>query len=471
MLKHVHISPLRNRLDSISLRSSATLSSSSSCTTSLCGSPEPHSDTQLNTQSRSSSYTSLTESISQTTLKVYTACLRLDIEYKTLAVSWDSTAKQIVTQVLRRCKMRHRDPRLFYLSMEVRIRRADARTMLTLDDSARPAMLQACHPAGESKFHLQMKSGGLIRVHTSALQQTSQYKSLLISEQTTSDELLTLLLSCYNSTEPVEEFSLYEVCPDQEYQRKLHPDDLPLRAQIQRNQKGENCHFLVRRIRNLSRRTIKLEDTEALTKLNYSMTLIPSTPTEMSQTVTDIKPLECLTENTKASSSSTSSPSSSSSTPSSIAVFKSKFSKLESCLCKLSLRCDYNDEVDVNGNVVSPQKFQRNSSPPIQHCIHCKRKSSIMLKGFHEPLKHNPSTSAKKDDKSSTSSTYNPVYNVREIRSVGNSFSSLGIDKKLMELDAKTLSSLSSSSRRHSVAVDEIVNAHPSKGIGNYLYI
>lgn len=38
----------------------------------------------------------------QTTLKVYTACLRLDIEYKTLAVSWDTTARQIVTQVLRR---------------------------------------------------------------------------------------------------------------------------------------------------------------------------------------------------------------------------------------------------------------------------------------------------------------------------------------------------------------------------------
>lgn len=47
--------------------------------------------------------------------------------------------------------MRHRDPRLFYLSMEVRIRRASARTMLALDENARPAMLQACHPTGESR--------------------------------------------------------------------------------------------------------------------------------------------------------------------------------------------------------------------------------------------------------------------------------------------------------------------------------
>lgn len=352
--------------------------------------------------------------------------------------------------------MRHRDPRLFFLSMEVRIRRADARTMLVLDDSARPAMLQACHPSGESKFHLQMKSGGLIRVHTSALQQTSQYKSLLISEQTTSDELLGLLISCYNSTEPVEEFSLYEVCPDQEYQRKLHPDDLPLRAQVQRNQKGENCHFLVRRIRNLSRRVLTLDTNEPSAKANYTMTLTPSSPS------TDkVKPLESSsptaatpTEITKTLSSPSSS-STFSSSPSSIAVFKSKFTKLESCLCKLTLR---NDDVDVNGNVVSPQKCQCNSSPKIQHCIHCNRKSS------------NSSSSAV--DKSTSSNSYNPVYNIRAIRTVGNSFSSLGSDKKLMEMGAvSVVASSSAISRRHSVAVDEAVNTHPPMGIGNYIYI
>lgn len=137
--------------------------------------------------------------------------------------------------------MRQRDPRLFYLSMEVTVRRAGVKTLLVLDDEARPAILQACHPKGDSRFvfvanfifaskrnvlweinlrnlfifmfrfYLQLKPGGLIKVHTSVLQPTSQYKSLLISEETTSDELLTLLLSSYNSSEPVEQFSLYEV--------------------------------------------------------------------------------------------------------------------------------------------------------------------------------------------------------------------------------------------------------------------
>lgn len=38
----------------------------------------------------------------QTTIKVYTGCLRLDIEYKTLGIRWDTTSKDIVTQILRR---------------------------------------------------------------------------------------------------------------------------------------------------------------------------------------------------------------------------------------------------------------------------------------------------------------------------------------------------------------------------------
>ncbi|CAG9797170.1 unnamed protein product [Chironomus riparius] len=453
MLKHVHISPLRNRSDSISLRSSTSFSSAnSSCATSLCGSPEPSSEYELKTSSRSSSYSSLSESVPQTTLKVYTACLKLDIEYKTLAVSWDTTARQIVTQVLRRCKMRHRDPRLFFLSMEVRIRRADARTLLTLDDSARPAMLQACHPSGESKFHLQMKAGGLIRVHTSALQQTSQYKSLLISEQTTSDELLSLLLSCYNSTEPVEDFSLYEVCPEQEYQRKLHPDDLPLRAQILRNQKGDACHFLVRRIRNMARRSVQLDIQNNNQKQNYSIDISSSLSPAMAQKIDEI---------------SIKSPSTSSIQSSSPSIVKSTFTKLESCFGKLNAltRYDQSSMPDVNGNVIQqqkqsqPRKCQCNMSST-QKCNYC---SQRLMKGFNDSLMHSEPSLIK-------SPTYNPVYNIREIRTAQNSFSAFGNDKKMIDLD---LSSRKAISRRHSVAVDEIeiVNSHPSRGIGNYVYI
>lgn len=60
------------------------------------------------------------------------------------------------------------------------------------------------------------------------------------------DELIALLLNCYSSKERVEQFSLYEVNPDKEQQRKLHPDDSPLQVQ-QMWLPSNHCHFLVRR--------------------------------------------------------------------------------------------------------------------------------------------------------------------------------------------------------------------------------
>lgn len=96
----------------------------------------------------------------------------------------------------------------------------------------------------------------------------SKYKSLLISERTTVDELIAILLNCYSSKETVERFSLYEVCTPfvpgfrvgghelvflgfqvsqaEEYQRKLHHDDMPLNVQC-RWPPGSDYIFLLKR--------------------------------------------------------------------------------------------------------------------------------------------------------------------------------------------------------------------------------
>ncbi|CAO1351227.1 unnamed protein product [Diamesa hyperborea] len=500
MLKHVHISPLRNRSDSISLRSS---SSSSSCASSICGSPEPPNDSHTRTPSRASSYSSLNESVPQTTLKIYTACLRLDIEYKTLGVPWDTTARHIVSQLLRRCKMRHRDPRLFYLSMEVRIRRASARTMLALDENARPAMLQACHPAGESRFHLQMKTGGLIRVHTSALQPTSQYKSLLISEQTTSDELLGLLLTCYNSIEPVEQFSLYEVCPDQEYQRKLHADDLPLSTQLQRNQKGENCHFLVRRNPNFSRRLLMSLNDQSTVKYRYSLAIPSLSITDDTKSSTTSIIINDMKSATAAAAVAASTTTKDINNNNNILNNTSKADTKNTLLPKSSsFDCYKNSTRTANDNIITNNNITTNNTPTttnkssmsnssssssllhcqciINHhvCNACNRKT--VIKNFQEltlsttsttlSISKIPPTSA--FTKQPASSSYNPVYNIREIRTNGNSFSSLGSDKKIMDIDISSGQSMRTiTNRRHSMAVDEAVNSNPSLGIGNFVYI
>ncbi|XP_072390053.1 uncharacterized protein rau [Diabrotica undecimpunctata] len=229
MMKHVQLSPYRSRADTVSLSSTVSYGSLS---------PEP-------LGSRSSSYSSLNESV-QTTIKVYARCLRPDIEYKTLSITFQTTCKEVVATLLGKYKMKHRDPKLFYLSMEVTVRKAGVKTHLALDEEARPAVLQSCHPKGDSKFSLQTRRGGLVKIYDSALNNNSQYKSLLISARTTSDEVISLLLTCSNSKERVEQFSIYEVNTDREQQRKLHPDDRPLQVQ-QTWLPSHQCHFLIRR--------------------------------------------------------------------------------------------------------------------------------------------------------------------------------------------------------------------------------
>jgi len=231
MLKHVQLSPYRTRsADTFSLSSNTSYSSLS---------PEPLS-------SRSSSYSSLSDASPSTTIKVYARCLRPDIEYKTLSITFQTTCREVVHSLLSKYRMRHRDPNLFYLTMEVTVRKAGVRTVLVLDEEARPAALQSCQPRGDSRFALQTRRGGLVKIYDSVLMPGSQYKSLLISCRTTVDELIQILLNCYNSKDRVEQFSLYEVCKSQESQRKLHPDDRPLEVQA-RWLPPHEYHFLVRR--------------------------------------------------------------------------------------------------------------------------------------------------------------------------------------------------------------------------------
>lgn len=265
MLKHVQLSPYRTRATDSpgpnSISSESTTIRRPVSTRFRRNSQEkqsPSSDAASTTSaeppssllsSRSSSYCSLNEtpvphSFPTTTIKVYAKCLRSDIEYKTLGITYQTTCREVVTTLLKKFRMRHRDPNLFYLTMEVTVRTAGIRTILPLDEEARPAALQSCHPRGDSRFALQTRKGGLVKIYDGDVVPGSLYKSLLVSERTTADEIIQILLDCYNSHERVERFSLYEVCEEQEYRRKLHPDDCPL--QVQRTWTGDvGFHFRI----------------------------------------------------------------------------------------------------------------------------------------------------------------------------------------------------------------------------------
>jgi len=119
---------------------------------------------------------------------------------------------------------------------------------LTLEDEARPAELQSCHPWGECKFTLQMRKGGLVRIHDSILMAESKYKCLLISEQTTARDVIKLLFHCYGLDDSLDKYCLYEHIPP--VQRKLEPDEFPVYVQSQWTNSEK------------SRLVLRLEDTE-----------------------------------------------------------------------------------------------------------------------------------------------------------------------------------------------------------------
>ncbi|XP_022238174.1 uncharacterized protein LOC106478480 [Limulus polyphemus] len=241
MLKHVHLSssglsPYRCRTparDTVSLNSTLSFSS--------CSGHDPLSSRSSSTSSLHD--VSLSPKSPKVVVKVYARVLSVDVEYKTLSIGPQTTSKEVVCMLLNKFRMKHRDPNLYYLAMEVWIRKTGLpiRTVMVLDDEAKPGELQACHPRSEIRFFhstppvcrflLQMRRGGLVKVYDSCLMTGSLYKSLLISDRTTTEEVIQLLLHCYNSKERPNKFSLFEISSVQKYERKLHQHDYPLLVQ------------------------------------------------------------------------------------------------------------------------------------------------------------------------------------------------------------------------------------------------
>lgn len=261
----------------------------------------------------------------------------------------------------------------------------------------------------------------------------------------------------------------------------MHPDDLPLRAQQQRVQKGEKCHFIVRKNPHYPRRRQLLPPIiETKSIINGTGT---NNDTNHNQNHNDaLKIFNMGTETT-------------------------------------------NDDVDENANSQRYISLYANETPQIckmcrnnfRSCEFCNKN---VAKKLSTRLTRMPTTdnllgvSDTSIDTSTTTMhtmTYNPVYNIREIRTVCNSFSSFGIDKKLLDVDRhniKTItlpnnittaaaaaaavisscSNISSSSINNNTnslinsqstlnttvttsIVQEAVNNNPAKGYGSYIYI
>lgn len=254
--------------DSLSLNSSDSFFSANSGRTSS-RSWSSNASSNSNATNASTGSNSSTSEPASTTIKIFAKCLRSDIEYKTISVSSRATCKEVVNLLLSKYRMRHRDPNLFYLTMEVTVRRWSGmplRSLLVLEDGARPAQLALCRPPGDSRFALQMRRGGVIKVHDTVLMPGSQYKSLLVSDRTTAEEVVQLLLNCYDRRENKHYYAIHEVRRSPNYNdRILLPDEKPLEVKSKwpRDRQAEFVFVLRRNMSQaLSLRRLSLRNGE-----------------------------------------------------------------------------------------------------------------------------------------------------------------------------------------------------------------
>ena len=158
-------------------------------------------------------------------IRVYAKCLRSDIEYRTVRIDSSTTAKMLIQGLLTKFKLKHVDPKLFYLTMDVTIE-AIKQTVIKISDDDKLARLLLCNPWSDSKITLRSKAGGFIKVYDNVIMTDSVYKSIRVSFETTVGEVIHIVIGCCNSDLPTEDFCLIE--SGDEISRLMRLEERPL---------------------------------------------------------------------------------------------------------------------------------------------------------------------------------------------------------------------------------------------------
>lgn len=294
-------------------------------------------------------------------------------------------------------------------------------------------------------------------------------------------------------------FRRSQVCPSQEYQRKLHPDDLPLRAQLQRVQKGEKCHFLVRKNPHYPRRKLQLtpivESTKSMQLNHHHHHLhqhqhhhLGITSSTSKDTINECPQCILLNNNnnvnttnnnnntTTTTSTTTTTNNSKESNNTTMDVLQTTryISPYTSNTLTSSITAATINASEIATTADRFCKMCRNS---FRSCEFCNK--NVTSKLSTRLPRTNVSNGITTGTLIGTTTTYNPVYNIREIRGVCNSFSALSIDKKLLDVDRSTkalsfsgaLLANTAATTAANTIVQEAVNNNPAKGYGNYVYI
>ena len=101
--------------------------------------------------------------------------------------------------LLSKFKLKHVDRNMFFLTMEVTIEKGKT-TMIRISEDDILSEMMKCNPWRDSKLRLSSKPGGFIRVYDTVIMPDSVYKSLYISSDTTVRDVISIALTCSNSS-------------------------------------------------------------------------------------------------------------------------------------------------------------------------------------------------------------------------------------------------------------------------------
>uniref|UniRef100_A0AC35TLJ3 Ras-associating domain-containing protein n=1 Tax=Rhabditophanes sp. KR3021 TaxID=114890 RepID=A0AC35TLJ3_9BILA len=144
--------------------------------------------------------------------KIYTSLIKADTDYKTIKISSQTTTKTVIDTMLTKFRMFSKDPNLYCLVMEIRTIQAGSIviTPLVLDNSSKPLELQRCHPTDMSSFYMKMAADGvLVKIFDFQINSESNYKSILLSTNTTTDEAITLLAQMLKIDRNIDSYRLF----------------------------------------------------------------------------------------------------------------------------------------------------------------------------------------------------------------------------------------------------------------------
>ncbi|CAH1789436.1 unnamed protein product [Owenia fusiformis] len=195
------------------------------------------------------------------TVKVYATIVSSKFEAEKYDITNETTAKDLIGQILLENGMTSRDRNLYYMTLNLSSN-GGGKVETIADDELPISILQKMQM--DTSFILKMKNGELVKIHDTCLHPHSFSKNLFVSGKTTSHEVIALLLQGYRSNEDADLFMLQGVDQTGKVLCDLKPSECPVLVQ---RQVTPDCDVTFHLKRRLVRRARPIKRSKSLASI------------------------------------------------------------------------------------------------------------------------------------------------------------------------------------------------------------